>query len=262
MSNSEASGGSKRRFRRHERPIKRGGIMTVSFEPYDAIRQREVAALTGSALSPHISESSFQLGMNLAWELYQAHGVKGYSDDLSQSLVTLFIKSLNDLLSAVLLCRCGYYLPAVPLLRGALESAELMEYFLANESEVVKWMNKHKHFDNLGWLREKLPQSEYRKDFYDIINDLVHCNAVEIQFFSSRGETAGDRTLFVGPFKLDEPRVNPISLAAGLISYPIRVLWKHDPSLVSEDWVTRFEDFDGATGYAFSSQWKSPQFTA
>ena len=49
--------------------------------------------------------------------------------------------------------------------------------------------------------------------------------------------------------------VDNITIAANLISYPVRVLWQSDKSVASPEWTEEFHLYDGATGYLFGQDW-------
>ena len=61
----------------------------------------------------------------------------------------------------------------------------------------------------------------------------------------------------VGPLPFPTQEPNPLTIAANLISYPVRVLWLAEQDAVSSDWVSEFNDFDSATGFLLGEEWTS-----
>ncbi len=139
------------RGKRHK-PIIRTGAIAFSFEPPELFGTREAAA----RVVPQPNDDWFAKGLSLAHRLFSARIDNVYTEELPIVLTYLCIKALNDLLAAVSNVKNGYYFQAWPLLRGALEASELMDYFLRNDNadEIRKWVDKEKRYDSLSWLKD------------------------------------------------------------------------------------------------------------
>jgi len=235
-------------------PIARSGEAAFSFEPPESFGKRADAA----RLVPQPNEDWFAKGLSLAYRLFSARIDNVYTESLPIVLTYLCVKALNDLLAAVSNVKNGYYFQAWPLLRGALEASELMDYFLRkdNADEIQRWVDKEKRYDSLGWLREALPHTELRKRFFNILNENSHANLTNIDAMSTFKSRTGVKTIAVGPLPFP-PTANssPLTLAASLISYPTRVLWLSQSDVVSTDWVAEFQMFDEATGFMLGDDW-------
>ena len=247
---TQKSGNSRRR--RFD-PIRREGVTTFSFEPPEFFPAREAAA----RLNTYPHEAWFIKGLNLAYRLFTARAPTVYTDEAPIVLGHLCIKALNDLLVAVSVVKSGYHFQSWPLLRGGLEAAELMDYFLRHPDEIRGWLNKDKRFDSISWVRRHLPHTEPRNQFFDLLNENSHANFRNIAVLSAWKSGPGKTTQVVGPlpFPIQEP--NPLTMAANLISYPIRVLWLAEPDAVSSEWISEFNDFDLATGFLLGEDWTS-----
>ena len=240
----------KRKGRRS--PVRRGTEAIVfSFESPEFIPVREAAAQQVSY--PH--EWWFEKGLSLAYRLFTARVGPIYTDDLPKVLTYLCVKALNDLLAAVRLVKNGYHHQSWPLLRGALEAAELMDYFNRNPDEIIGWLDNENRFLNLAWLRDHLTHTEHRHQFFDILNESTHANIRTIATFSTLNRDAAPKLLVVGPLPVPPIMVDNITIAANLISYPVRVLWQSDKSVASPEWTEEFHLYDGATGYLFGQDW-------
>ena len=130
-----------------------------------------------------------------------------------------------------------------------------MDYFKRNPKYIQGWLDKEKRFDGLSWVRDHLPNTEQRKQLFDVLNETSHANFRNIDALSSWESGPNQRTLAVGPLPFPTKEQNPLTFAASLISYPVRVLWLSDQSVVSSDWVSRFNEFDSATGFMLGEDW-------
>lgn len=194
--------------------------------------------------------------MDLGYELFTARALpKVYSDEVPIVLTYLCIKSINDLLAAMLVIKNGYHFQSWPLLRGGLEAAELMDYFKRYPKDIRGWLDKEKRFDGLSWVRDDLPMPERRKNLFDLLNEASHANFRSIDALSSFESGPSVKTLAVDPISFPTKEGNPLPIAASLISYPIRVLWLSEPGVVSSDWISKFKEFDSATGFLFGEGW-------
>lgn len=234
-------------------PIRRGGVTTFSFEYPEFFPAREASA----RLNTYPHEDWFRQGLNLAHRLFTARATNVYTDETPITLTYLCIKALNDLLASVSLVKIGYHYQSWPLLRGALEGAELMDYFLRNPKEITGWLDKDSRFDNLSRLRQHLPHTELRKQLFDLINENCHANFVNMDALSSLRTGPNKRTQVVGPDPYPHSESHTLRLAATLISYPVRVLWLSQKDAVSTEWVSEFSAFDSATGFHLGEDWTS-----
>ena len=234
-------------------PINRRGETEFSFEPPELFHTREAAA----RLVPQPNEDWFAKGLNLAYRLFAARASHDYTDELPMVLAYLCIKTLNDLLAAVSNVKNGYYFQAYPLLRGALEASELMDYFLRNPNEIRGWLDKERRFDSVSWVKESLPHTELRKQLFNLLNENTHANLRNIDALSSFSTGPDRRTLAVGPLPFPPNDASPLTLAALLISYPTRVLWLSQGDVVPTEWVAEFQAFDEATGFLLGDDWTS-----
>ena len=132
-----------------------------------------------------------------------------------------------------------------------------MEYLCRHPEEVQQWVNKEKRFDQLTWLRKKLPRPDARRQFYNTANNLTHANLRPIDAFSTlRIDDSGIRYLIVGPNPYPIEGSNPINLASTFISYPIRVMYHSDRSVMDDTWVTSFHRFDAEAKFPFGEEWE------
>ena len=233
-------------------PLRSEGATAYSFEPPQYFSAREEVARSNS----YPQENWFRRGLNLAHELFTARALpRVYSDEAPIALTYLFIKSVNDLLAAVSVIKSGYHFQSWPLLRDSLEAAELMDYFKRNPKEIRGWLDKEKRFDGLSWVRNHLPKTELRKQLFDLLNETSHANFRNIDALSTWESGPNERTLAVGPLPFSTEEQLPFTVAASLISYPVRVLWLHEQDVVSSDWVSKFNEFDSATGFVLGDDW-------
>lgn len=233
-------------------PLPTHGATSYTFEHPDLFPALE--AIARSNVYPY--QDWFKRGLILAFELFTARALpRVYSDESPIALTYLCIKSLNDLLAAVSVSKSGYHFQSWPLLRGALEAAELMDFLKRNPGEIRGWLDKEKRFDGLSWLRDHLPKTELRKQMFDVLNEASHANFRNIDALSSWDAGPGLRTLSVGPLSFPTKEQTPLNLAANLISYPIRVLWQSEQDVVSSDWESKFNEFDSATGFVLGDDW-------
>jgi len=207
-----------------------------------------------SSVSPHRDEKWVLAALALAWKAFGAWSNVAHHGDLEVAMITLFVKAMNDIFAGLLLCRSGYYLPAWSLVRGCVEATELVEYFRRHPDRLIEWLEKDPDFDHTGWIRWKLPASQQRKQFYDLVNETVHANWRQAHLFSSRGEITGRRRLYVGPFELAMEHRNPIAMLSIIIAYPLREFYHLCADLVSEEWKALVEDLDSARDYPFSAK--------
>jgi len=233
-------------------PLPTKGATSYTFEHPDLFPALEDLARSNN----YPFQDWFKRGLILAFELFTARALpRVYSDEVPITLTYLCIKSLNDLLAAVSVTKSGYHFQSWPLLRGALEGAELMDFLKRNPGEIRGWLDKEKRFDGLSWVRDYLPKPELRKQLFDVLNEASHANFRNIDALSSWDAGPGLKTLSVGPLSFTTKEQTPLNLAANLISYPIRVLWQSDPDVVSSDWESRFKEFDSATGFLLGDDW-------
>lgn len=248
-----------RPFRRRERPTRvstdPADRMGVGFNPLETIRQTERNALLDNDLLPTRAQLWFDQGVGFAWELADARKLRDYNDDLGKCVFIIFTKAMNDFLATAHLSRSGYHLPAFGSLRGGLEATELLEYLIVHPGDVKAWMNKAKRFDRLGWIRKQLPKAAERSNVYDVINNVFHCNVLESLSYMSRTQEDGRKNIFTGPMKLDPDVITAFDLLSSSISYPVRVLWQHNPTVASCEWVRRFHQFDKALNFPFADPW-------
>ena len=229
------------------------GVTEFFFEPPEGFSAREEVARSITRKD----ENWFKKGLNLAYELFTARAPREYSEETPIALTYLCIKSLNDLLAAVSILKSGYQFQSWPLLRGGLEAAELMDYFRRNPNETRGWLDKDKRFDNISRIRHHLPKTELRKLLYDLLNENSHANFRNIHALSSWESGPNIRTIEVGPIPFSIGEENPLTIAASLISYPVRVLWLSEQDAVSPNWVSEFNEFDSATGFLLGDDWKA-----
>ena len=234
-------------------PISRSGELAISFEPPNLFDVRETVARQ----IPYESADRFLTGLDLTYRLFTARAIHEYTDELPVVLQYLCIKTLNDLLAAVLIVKSGYHFQAWPLLRGALEAAELMDYFSLKPDDILKWVNKEKRFDSTSWVKEHLPQTKLRQQFFDLLNENSHANLRNIDALSTYSSGPDRKTLAVGPIPFPLNDANPLILAAQLISYPTRVLWLSQRDVVSTEWITEFHAFDEANGFLLGDSWEA-----
>ena len=254
MCGKKASAESKsKRKRRHPLRRSREPSVVVFPEP-TSLWQREIDIRLRSSVSPHRDEKWVLAALALAWKAFRAWCNVAHPGDLEVAMITLFVKAMNDICAALLLCRSGYYLPAWPLIRGCVEATELMEYFRRHPDRLIEWLEKDPDFDHTGWIRWKLPASQLRKQFYDTVNEIIHANWREAHLFSTPGEITGGRRLYVGPFELAMEQKNPIAMLAGIIAYPLREFYHLCADLVSQEWKALVEDLDSLTNYPFSAK--------
>ena len=195
------------------------GESAFSFEPPELFDTREAAA----RLVPQPNEEWFAKGLSLAYRLFSARIDYVYTDKLPIALTYLCIKTLNDLLAAVSNVKNGYYFQAWPLLRGALEASELMDYFLRNSNpeEIQRWVDKDKRFDSLSWVRDSLPHTELRKKAFNQLNENSHANLINIDALSTFKSAAGVRTIAVGPLPFPPTaKTNPLMFDS-LVTRPV-----------------------------------------
>jgi hypothetical protein len=235
-------------------PVPVEGQVGINFEPTQLFDIREIAARRHK----YPYEHRFWVGVNFGRDLLTTRAKVEYREVLQISLHYLFVKSFNDLLAAVSVSKSGYPFQSWPLIRGGFEAAELMDYLHRYPEDTVKWINKEERFNSLTWLRHELPKSELRRNFYNTVNDSTstHVNLRPIDAFSTlRSDENEIRYLSVGPnpYPIEEP--NPIALASIIISYPVRVLWQSDPSIMDSNWVTRFHSFDAGADFPFGEAW-------
>jgi len=207
-----------------------------------------------SSLNPHPNAKFIVAGLELVWNAFGAWSGLPHEGDFQVAMITLFVKVMNDICAAFLLARSGYYLRAWPLIRGCIEATELMEYFRRHPDRIIEWLEKDPAFDHTGWIRWKLPASQHRKQFYDMVNETIHANWRQAHLFSSPGEITGRRRLYVGPFQLAMEHKNPISMLAGIVAYPLREFYHFCGDLVSDQCKALVEDLDTATKYPFSAK--------
>ena len=225
-------------------PIRVEGATEFSFEPPMFFPEREEVARSNS----YPEEDQFKTGLDLAYRLFAAR-VAPSSDQVHITLTYLCIKSLNDLLAAVVVIKNGYHFQSWPLLRGGLEAAELMDYFRLNPTEIQGWLDKEKRFNSLSWIRNRLPNTELRQQLFDLLNETAHANLRNIDAMSSWNSGPGVRTLAVGPLPFTTKEQISLKFASFFISYPIRVLWLSNQDVVSSDWVSEFNLFDSESGF-------------
>lgn len=235
-------------------PIPREGQVGIDFEPIELFEKREMAARTHK----YPFEVGFWTGIGLGRDLLVARAKIEYRDILPNTLLYLFVKSLNDLLAAVSVSKSGYPFQSWPLIRGGFEAAELMDYLYRHPEDCEKWINKERRFDGLSWLRNELPESELRRKLYDTVNELSHANLRPIDAFSTlRLNESGTRYLIVGPNPYPVQGHHPANIGSNLISYAIRVLWQSDRGVMGSNWVARFHSFDAEFKFAFGEAWES-----
>ena len=236
---------------RRYNPITTSGDLAVSFESPELFGLRGQVARDVT----YPTEEWFLRGLKLTHQLFAARAPKKYTEDLPKAITYLCVKALNDLLGAVLMVKNGYHFQSWPLLRGALEASELMDYFQRNPDEVRGWVNKEKRFDSLGRIRQTLPHPEFRKQLFDLLNENTHANVRNIDALSTYVSGPNRRTLAVGPLPFSPTENDTINMAASFISYPTRTMWRSDLDAVSADWVSEFSAFDVATGTLLSEDW-------
>jgi hypothetical protein len=239
-------------------PVPVAGQVGINFDPTQLFDIREKDARRHK----YPCEHKFWVGINFGRDLIRSRAKVEYQEALQISLHYLFVKSFNDLLAAVSLSKSGYPFQSWPLIRGGVEAAELMEYLYHHPEDTRKWINKEERFDSLAWLRRELPKSDFRKNFYNTVNDStsIHVNLRAIDAFSTiRSEEKGVRYLSVGPnpFPMEEP--NPIGVVSAIISYPVRVLWQSDPRVVDSTWVATFHSFDAEADFPFGEPWNDTE---
>lgn len=226
-------------------PEKRGGVTSIAFDPVSQILQNEMSALMGAAISPHPRFLDFLTGLNLAQDLSVRRAEKGYADIKHVVLMVLFVKTLNDLLSACLSMRAGYTLQAFPSLRAALETSELMDYLNAHPNKVEGYLRGSGAFArDTSWIRAELPQRNTRTKIYDFLNYFTHANLKGLNVYTSYDVDDLTTAVQVGPTIPRSPIVIPYVFAVMLLAYAIRTVWKSDESVAPADWVTRYKQFD------------------
>lgn len=232
-------------------PTRLGGVMRIQFDDWQTLDGREGEALAQAALlQPHPHQDWFNRGMQLARELALARSHRPYTDELQVAQGMLFFKCLNDLRGAVLLSKGGYALQAFPCLRSALETAEVMDYLERNRDQISDYLSGAGRFErDLSWLRAELPSTEERRGLFNFLNYMTHANFQGLAVYGYRDVPGtDDHVMLVGPFVVRDMQMSPVILAAALVAYPVRVMWRCDPQVVPASWVASFEQFDEQTG--------------
>ena len=122
------------------------GQVGINFEPTQFFDRRGIAGRRHK----YPYEHRFWVGVNFGRDLMLSRAKVEYREALQISLHYLFVKSFNDLLAAVSVCKSGYPFQSWPLIRGGFEAAELMDYALHRHPEYIEeWIHKEKRFDSL-----------------------------------------------------------------------------------------------------------------
>ncbi len=130
-----------------------------------------------------------------------------------------------------------------------------MDYLMRNPGDIRAWLDKEKKFDSLSWVWDRLPNKELRKQLFDTLNDISHANFRNIDALSTFNLEPNHKIISVGPLPFPPSTQNPISLAANLIAYPVRILWLSEKDAVSSVWISDFHQFDSATGFLLGENW-------
>ena len=148
-------------------PLPRGGASGISFEPIQFFEAREMAARTHH----YDFERRFWAGIDFSRDLVRSRAKVAYRELLPICLIHLFAKSINDLLAAVSVTKSGYPFQSWSLIRGGFEAAELMDYLIRYTDETQRWADRERRFEQLSWLRNKLPKTQERRTCYNAAND-------------------------------------------------------------------------------------------
>lgn len=164
------------------------------------------------------------------------------SSELRGALDLLGAKAFADARAAHILLARGYPLASLGPLRAAAEASDLMAYFLRHPDEVGPWQREDPRFDNLGWVRKKLPQDP--TPTYEFLAFGMHANWRLIPHLMAEEPDPLSIPLryemSIGP----SANLQIIGLLAGLtalqVMKTIAALHDHRPDLVSQIWRDEF----------------------
>lgn len=233
--------------------MREGWETAVAFDPVDQIVAAEAMRLMGSNLRPDERFNQFVVGAKLARDLILARAKKEYRDRINITGTVLFVKAMNDLLSACILMRVGYVLQSTPCLRAALETLEVVEFLSRNPDSAEDYIAGRGRFTrNLNWIREQLPATKERSKAFSYFNYFSHSNFKGLRIYTAYDSKPGVEAVEVGPTGSLYPEIIPYTFASILLAYGVRVLWQIDPEAASGEWHQRLEIFEAAVGKAFS----------
>ena len=228
-------------------PHKKGGVTAIAFDTVPVILSKEMYSLLGAAISREPRLDQFLTGMNLARELAVRRSENRYEGYQPVVLTVLFFKVLNDLLVCSLSLRAGYALQSYPVLRAALETAELMEYLKDHPDEVGAYVRGSGNFKqrDTSWIRKELPDTRTRGKVYDFLNYQTHANFKGLNAYTTRDVDEYTSAAEVGPSGMTSPATTgPYLFLTIIVAYAIRTMWRSDESAASTDWLERFLNFD------------------
>ncbi len=234
--------------------VRDGWVISVAFDPLPQILSTEGMASLDAVLNADPRIRQFLEGLELARSLLLARGGLTYTDRHQIVSTVLFIKTLNDLLAASLLMRCGYALQAYPCMRSALESAEVIEYLSLRPDRANDYVRGLSPFDrDLTWIRAELPATAARRKAYGYFNYYTHANFKGLNIYTTYDASPGVVAAEVGPILLPVREIVPFIFASTLLAYTTRVLWQLDASAVGGEWISAFSKFDESTQEEFAA---------
>jgi hypothetical protein len=226
-------------------PPSTAGVTSIAFDPISTILSNEAQAIASAVVFPDERFNHFVYGLDLARRLMLARAEIEYAGLHHVVATILFVKTINDLLSSCLVMRAGYSLQAFPLLRAALETAELIEYLRLRPEGIEDFVTGRMSFQrDLSWVRRELPDSQTRTKAYDALNYLTHSNFKGLNIYTTYNVAAEVTAAQVGPMIPRSPLIIPYIFASAIVGYSTRAIWEYDPAVMDDMWARRLREYN------------------
>lgn len=181
------------------------------------------------------------------------------SSQLRTALDLLSAKGFADARGAQVLLERGYAMASLGPLRAALETSDLMRYFLARPDEVALWAAEDKKFDSLAWIRDEV--DPVARNAYGFMNWGLHPNWRLIPDMLREEVTPVDThyEIVAGPVRGKSLTETLSAIALHQAIMVVAVLHEHNPQMVSDVWRDQFRGCaDQLTGFfeATDAAWR------